>query len=80
MAISIEFYNKLVALEAKMAGKMSGKYSDTSWLTAMIKHHEGALVMAKDAIKNTDNTKIKQLAENIIKTQTEEISLMKSWL
>jgi uncharacterized protein (DUF305 family) len=45
----------------------------------MIAHHEGAVVMSKDALTKAEHPEIKQLAERIIKAQAPEIEQMKKW-
>jgi uncharacterized protein (DUF305 family) len=43
----------------------------------MIPHHSMALHTSKHILEHTDNPHIKELAENIIRTQKNEIELMK---
>jgi uncharacterized protein (DUF305 family) len=45
----------------------------------MIPHHEGALVMAKDALAKSDRPEIKQLAQAILDSQQREIDQMQQW-
>jgi uncharacterized protein (DUF305 family) len=52
---------------------------DLRFLKAMIPHHEGALVMAKDALAKSQRSEIKQLSEAILSSQTGEINQMKQW-
>lgn len=52
---------------------------DLRFVNAMIPHHEGALVMAKDALAKSSRPEIKQLAEAILSSQTGEIDQMKKW-
>ena len=56
----------------------NGKYSDERFIDAMVPHHEGAVEMARVALKNAEHEEIKQLAENIIATQHAEIKDLKS--
>ena len=56
----------------------NGKYSDERFIDAMVPHHDGAVDMARVALKNADHPEIKQLAENIITTQRAEIEELKS--
>lgn len=53
---------------------------DRRFLTAMIKHHEGAVSMAKKVLLPTDRQEIHDLAKNIITNQTAEIKTMQEWL
>jgi uncharacterized protein (DUF305 family) len=52
---------------------------DLRFISAMIPHHESALVMANDALQRAEKPEIKALAETIIKAQTAEIEQMKQW-
>lgn len=52
---------------------------DLRFINGMIPHHEGALVMAKDALAKSTRPEIKQLAEAILSSQTGEIDQMKKW-
>jgi uncharacterized protein (DUF305 family) len=54
--------------------------SDEQFLKGMIPHHSMAILMAKKIKEKTHNDDIKQLADNIIKTQTTEIVLMEKLL
>lgn len=52
---------------------------DLRFMNAMISHHEGAVAMAKDALKKSKRPEIKQLAQEIISSQQTEIDQMKQW-
>jgi uncharacterized protein (DUF305 family) len=52
---------------------------DLRFINAMIPHHEGALVMAKDALEKSSRPEIKQLAQAILASQAGEISQMQQW-
>lgn len=52
---------------------------DKRFIDAMIPHHEGALVMAKDALNKSQRTEIKQLAKDILTSQQQEIDQMRQW-
>jgi uncharacterized protein (DUF305 family) len=45
----------------------------------MIVHHQGAVVMAQEALKNAKHQEIKDLAQNIITAQNKEIAEMQAW-
>jgi uncharacterized protein (DUF305 family) len=53
---------------------------DQRFIEAMIPHHEGAIMMAKDAQQNAERAEIKQLAGEIITAQEAEIAQMRQWL
>lgn len=50
------------------------------WMEMMIEHHEGAITMAQDVLKTTQDAEVKALAEAIIKAQQAEIAEMKQLL
>lgn len=52
---------------------------DVRFIDAMIPHHEGAIAMAEEALKKSERSEIKALAQAIIKSQSEEIERMKQW-
>ncbi len=52
---------------------------DLRFLNAMIPHHEGAIVMAEDALKKAKKPEIKQLSKAILTSQQAEIDQMKQW-
>ncbi|HAN72991.1 MAG TPA: DUF305 domain-containing protein [Planktothrix sp. UBA8402] len=53
---------------------------DQRFIQAMIPHHEGALIMAKDAQLKSKRPEIQQLSQDILVSQAAEIKLMKQWL
>jgi uncharacterized protein (DUF305 family) len=52
---------------------------DLRFINAMILHHEGALVMAKDALSKSKRPEIKKLSQDILTSQQKEIEQMKQW-
>jgi uncharacterized protein (DUF305 family) len=52
---------------------------DLRFIDAMIPHHEGAVVMAQEALQKSNRPEIKQLAAAIIQAQDPEIAAMKGW-
>ena len=53
---------------------------DTAFLQQMIPHHQMAVMMASMLRNGTDRPEMKQLADSIINTQTNEIDKMREWL
>ncbi len=60
-----------------MMGSVS---SEKQFLEEMIKHHEAAVMMAQQVLVLNPRGEIKKLAEDIIKAQASEITMMKNWL
>jgi uncharacterized protein (DUF305 family) len=58
--------------------KASGAEFDTMFIEMMIRHHQGAIEMAKTELKDGKNTKAKELAAQIENAQTAEISEMQA--
>ena len=52
---------------------------DLRFIDAMTLHHQGAVEMAKAAQQKSQHSEIKQLADNMIKSQNQEIAQMKQW-
>ena len=52
---------------------------DSHFIEQMIPHHEDAITMSQLAQTKATRPEIKQLAENIIDSQSKEITNMKSW-
>ncbi|MBD1820961.1 DUF305 domain-containing protein [Cyanobacteria bacterium FACHB-DQ100] len=52
---------------------------DLRFLNAMIPHHDGAVVMAQEALNKSKRPEIKQLAQEIIASQNAEIKQMQQW-
>lgn len=66
---------------SEMARQMvmeNGRYSDKRFIDAMVPHHQGAIAMAKVAQKNAEHEEIRNLADNIISTQQDEIEELKA--
>lgn len=53
---------------------------DREFIEQMIPHHEMAVMMANMLAGGTERAEMKQLASNIIASQSSEIEMMKNWL
>jgi len=52
---------------------------DARFIAMMIPHHEGAVMMAKDALVHATRPELKELAKSVITSQEQEIATMKQW-
>jgi len=52
---------------------------DLRFIDAMVLHHEGAVLMAEEALEKTNRSEIRVLAEAIIEAQAVEIAQMRAW-
>lgn len=53
---------------------------EADFIRMMVPHHEGAVEMAKIAQERAEHPEIKQMAEDILTTQSSEIEQMRGWL
>ncbi|USR90895.1 DUF305 domain-containing protein [Phormidium yuhuli AB48] len=49
------------------------------FLDAMIIHHEGAIDMAEEALEKSEREEVRQLSQEIIESQEDEIAQMEQW-
>ena len=56
-----------------------GKPFDLQFIDKMIPHHEGALMSSEHMISNSKHPELRELYENIQKSQSEQIEQMKEW-
>ncbi|MEU8275916.1 DUF305 domain-containing protein [Microbispora bryophytorum] len=63
----------------RLAG-LSGRAFDRAFLTMMIRHHEGAVAMARDELRTGVYEPARRLAASIVSSQSAEIAEMKSLL
>jgi uncharacterized protein (DUF305 family) len=71
------------AADMKMLHNMHVPYTgnpDVDFRTHMIPHHQGAVEMAKVALKHAKDPETKRMAQKIIDDQEKEIAEMQDWL
>jgi len=65
-------------MNQSLVGKKSDEF-DKAFIHQMIMHHQGAVEMAETAQKNAKHQEIKDLAKDIIASQSAEITNMERW-
>ena len=70
----------LSADDIKKLSALRGVEFDRAWMTSMIDHHEGAIEMAQDVLKDGKDSAVKTLAELVTTVQDSEILEMKKLL
>ncbi|MBN2465541.1 DUF305 domain-containing protein [candidate division WOR-3 bacterium] len=58
---------------------LRGAEYDHMYLDMMVPHHEGAIVMAREALARAEHPEIKALAQAIVDAQQAEIAMMNRW-
>ena len=66
------------AMTASLTGK-TGDSFDRAFLSEMMAHHKGAISMARLALAHAKHQQVKDLAKNIISSQTKEVAEMQKW-
>lgn len=74
----IDMDDMMTSMNAGLIGK-TGDAFDQAFLSEMIVHHQGAVVMAQLAITSAKHQEIKDLATGIITAQAKEIAAMQQW-
>ena len=71
------------AADMKMKNMDAAPYTgnpDIDFRTHMIPHHQGAIAMAKVALKYANDAETKRMAQKIIDDQEKEVANMQAWL
>ena len=69
----------MAGMDMKKLGLLSGNAFDLEFIKQMIPHHDGAIAMAREALKRSQKDEVKALAKSIINEQQGEIDEMKRW-
>ncbi len=65
--------------EMKQMDSFSGAEFDIRFIDMMTPHHEGAVIMSKEALTSAEHPELKSFAAQVIKEQESEIKKMKDW-
>jgi uncharacterized protein (DUF305 family) len=60
--------------------QLSGNAADTEFLRLMIRHHQGGIPMAEEAVERSGNAQVRALATAIVAAQQSEITAMEDLL
>ena len=71
--------DSMKGMDMKKLESLSGKAFDVEFIDQMIPHHEGAVVMAEEALRKSQDEQIKNLAKIVIKDQQAEVRQMTEW-
>jgi len=66
--------------DTSVLASVSAAEFDREFIKQMIPHHEMAIMMAQMLQSSTQRNEMKQLADNIITSQSREIDMMRGWL
>ena len=81
-AMNMEMPGMMDSMKGMDMGKMNSSTDeefDLMFLDMMTMHHQGATMMAKQAITKAEHPEIKKLSHQIIDTQQKEIEQMSRW-
>ena len=81
-ALNMEMAGMLDSMKGMDMTKMnqtSGAAFDSEFVNQMTPHHQGAIVMAREALTKAEHAEIKTLANQIIRAQEAEINQMQNW-
>ncbi|MBA2441412.1 MAG: DUF305 domain-containing protein [Rubrobacter sp.] len=74
----------MMSSDSSPGGGMMGTYDedepfDRQYIDQMVMHHEGAIVSSQHMISDSERPELRQLAEDITESQSEQIELMQGW-
>jgi len=70
---------QMSGMDHSMMNVDPAKPFDAQFIDSMIEHHQGAVVMAEQALDQAEHAELRTLAEAIIAAQTQEIEQMTAW-
>jgi uncharacterized protein (DUF305 family) len=79
-ALTNQIHTGLQAMQSRLAAVPAGPGFDQAFLTAMIPHHEMAIVLAGAVAGHATHPQVNTLAQQISTSQTGQVQQMKAWL
>jgi len=71
--------DSMMSMDMGKLDSLNGDAFDLEFIRQMIAHHEGGVIMARDASAKATRAEIKLLASSIITSQEAEIKQMLEW-
>src|SRR5215213_11032643 len=71
--------DSMMGMDMSKLDSLNGAAFDLEFIRQMIPHHEGGVIMARDALSKATRAEIKLLASSIISAQETEIKQMRQW-
>lgn len=68
-----------MGMDMNMSDLEKAKPFDQAFMDAMIPHHQGAITMARQLLKDGKSPELQAMANNIIQAQAAEIAQMRQW-
>lgn len=66
-------------MHQKMMSAVGANATET-WVRKMIEHHRGAIAMSRIVLRETNDAKVRMMAEKSTAEQTREITELNAWL
>ncbi len=78
LAVLVLAFSMIVQADDPTDGRIGR--AELRFLQGMVDHHQMALDMANDCLKNASTDAVKALCQNVIDAQSTEIAMMQEWL
>jgi uncharacterized protein (DUF305 family) len=79
-ALTTKMANAMTAMTTQLAAVPAGPAFDEAFLTAMIPHHEMAIIVSRPVPARAIHPALRSLGKQIITTQSAEVRQMSTWL
>lgn len=74
-----ELHHGMTTMQHEMNNMQMTGEPDRDFVAMMIPHHQGAIDMARVELKYGKDPELRRLAQDIVKAQDDEISIMERW-